>query len=171
MSSFYFDRFEARTPYEPVPDWPRPLADLPGHADWTWGAVQGIFAESPDRVFLLMRGELPRLERPPEVRYDFGWIWQELGLERQRSRSAAGGILCGAAWLMRGCLGRPRVNFELHAIDFLDASDGLDDLAPHQPDVRVRSSQKRAAFSAAIDVLRRAEYRFVTLDEAAGHFM
>ena len=31
--------------------------------------MQGIFAESPDRVFLLMRGELPALERPLEVPY------------------------------------------------------------------------------------------------------
>lgn len=56
-------------PYEPVPDWPKPLSQLPGHADWTFGAVQGIFAESPDRVFILMRGELPALERPEEVPY------------------------------------------------------------------------------------------------------
>jgi peptidylamidoglycolate lyase len=56
-------------PYEVVPDWPKPLSQLPGHEDWTWGAVQGIFAESPDRVFLLMRGELPQLERPMEVPY------------------------------------------------------------------------------------------------------
>ena len=56
-------------PYEAVPDWPRPLSQLPDHADWTWGAVQGIYAESPDRVFLLMRGELPALERPVEVPY------------------------------------------------------------------------------------------------------
>jgi len=56
-------------PYEAVPDWPKPLSQLPGHADWTWGAVQGIFAESPDRVFVLMRGELPDLERPEEVPY------------------------------------------------------------------------------------------------------
>ncbi len=56
-------------PYEAVPDWPKPLNQLSGHADWTWGAVQGIYAESPDRVFLLMRGELPALERPVEVPY------------------------------------------------------------------------------------------------------
>jgi len=56
-------------PYEVVADWPKPLSQLPGHEGWTWGAVQGIFAESPDRVFVLMRGELPRLERPPEVPY------------------------------------------------------------------------------------------------------
>ncbi len=56
-------------PYEVVPDWPKPLAQLAGHGDWTWGAVQGIFAESPNRVFVLMRGELPALERPEEVPY------------------------------------------------------------------------------------------------------
>ena len=56
-------------PYEVVPDWPKPLAQLAGHDDWTWGAVQGVFAESPDRVFVLMRGELPALERPEQVPY------------------------------------------------------------------------------------------------------
>jgi sugar lactone lactonase YvrE len=56
-------------PYEVDADWPKPLSQLPGHDKWTWGAVQSIFAESPDRVFVLMRGELPLLERPKEVPY------------------------------------------------------------------------------------------------------
>ena len=56
-------------PYDVVADWPKPLSQLPGHEKWTWGAVQGIFAESPDRVFVLMRGELPKLDRPAEVPY------------------------------------------------------------------------------------------------------
>jgi hypothetical protein len=56
-------------PYDVVSDWPKPLSQLPGHEKWTWGAVQGIFAESPNRVFVLMRGELPKLERPEEVPY------------------------------------------------------------------------------------------------------
>ena len=56
-------------PYEVVTDWPKPLSQLPGHEKWTWGAVQGIFAESPNRVFILERGELPKLERPEEVPY------------------------------------------------------------------------------------------------------
>src|SRR6187397_1551694 len=42
-------------PYEVVPDWPKPLSQLPGHEKWTWGATQGIFAETPNRVFLLQR--------------------------------------------------------------------------------------------------------------------
>jgi len=56
-------------PYEVVPDWPKPLSQLPGHEKWTWGATQGIFAETPNRVFILQRGELPNLERPVEVPY------------------------------------------------------------------------------------------------------
>ena len=56
-------------PYEVVENWPKPLSQLKGHENWTWGAVQGIFAESPDRVFILMRGELPSLKRPEEVPY------------------------------------------------------------------------------------------------------
>src|SRR5262245_6745237 len=56
-------------PYEVVPDWPKPLSQLPGHANWTYSAVQSIYAESPDRVFLFMRGEIPKLDRPREVPY------------------------------------------------------------------------------------------------------
>jgi peptidylamidoglycolate lyase len=56
-------------PYEVVADWPKPLSQLPGHEKWTFGAAQGIFAETPNRVFLLQRGELPNLDRPAEVPY------------------------------------------------------------------------------------------------------
>jgi peptidylamidoglycolate lyase len=50
--------------YEVVPNWPKPLSQLPGHEKWTWGAGQYVFAESPNRVFILQRGELPVVERP-----------------------------------------------------------------------------------------------------------
>jgi len=50
-------------PYDVVA-WPKPFSQLPGHENWTWGAVQGIFAESPDRILIVQRGELPRLQRP-----------------------------------------------------------------------------------------------------------
>jgi hypothetical protein len=56
-------------PYEAVPDWPQDISELPGNEDWTWGAGQSIFAESPDRVFLLHRGELPNIERPQAAVY------------------------------------------------------------------------------------------------------
>ena len=42
------------------PNWPKPLATLfPEEKGWTWGAVQGVFAQNPDRIFVAMRGELP----------------------------------------------------------------------------------------------------------------
>lgn len=46
-------------PYDVVPDWPKPL---PGHEGWTWGRTAGIWAESPDRVFVFQSGELPVLK-------------------------------------------------------------------------------------------------------------
>ena len=55
---------DATGPYEVVADWPKPLSQLPGHDDWTWGATEGLFAESPDRVLVVQLGELPALERP-----------------------------------------------------------------------------------------------------------
>lgn len=43
-------------PYEVVENWPQAL---PGHEGWTWGSTGGVFAETPDKVFVLQRGELP----------------------------------------------------------------------------------------------------------------
>ena len=37
-------------PYDVVAGWPKDIATLPGNEKWTWGAGQGVFAESPDRV-------------------------------------------------------------------------------------------------------------------------
>jgi peptidylamidoglycolate lyase len=54
--------------YDAVPNWPKPLSQLPGHERWTWGAGQYVFAESPNRVFILQRGELPLVERPKTVK-------------------------------------------------------------------------------------------------------
>ena len=54
--------------YEPVTDWPKPLSSVPGVGKWTWGAGQGVYAESPNRVFVLQRGMLPEIERPKTVK-------------------------------------------------------------------------------------------------------
>src|SRR5438552_11289500 len=51
-------------PYESVADWPKDLATRPGHEGWTFGAGQSVFAESPNRVFVLQRGELPNIKAP-----------------------------------------------------------------------------------------------------------
>src|ERR1700745_1151562 len=54
--------------YEVVPNWPKPISSLPGNEKWTWGAGQNVFAESPNRVFILQRGELPNIERPKQTK-------------------------------------------------------------------------------------------------------
>lgn len=60
-------------PYDVVADWPKPMTALPGHDGWSWGSVQGVFAESPNRVYVVQRGELPLLQRPaPRVLPDIG---------------------------------------------------------------------------------------------------
>lgn len=49
-------------PYELVEDWPKPLPDGPDgvtHDGWTWGSNGAIWAETPDRIWVAMRGELP----------------------------------------------------------------------------------------------------------------
>ena len=47
-------------PYEFVADWPKPLPDTNvNHAGWTWGSNGAVYAESPDRIWFAMRGELP----------------------------------------------------------------------------------------------------------------
>ena len=51
-------------PYEVVEGWPKDLSTLPGHEKWTYGGARGVFAESPNRVYLLGGGELPKLPRP-----------------------------------------------------------------------------------------------------------
>lgn len=69
--------------------------------------------------------------------------------------------------LARGLVGAELVNLELHGIDLLDAADGLEALAAHQPDVRLALERKWETFVAVIAELRAAGYAFVRLDEAA----
>ncbi len=69
--------------------------------------------------------------------------------------------------LARMCVGEPLVNLELHGIDVLDETDGLEALRPHQVDVRVPRDRKVGALRAAVSELRRAGYTFVTLAQAA----
>ncbi len=75
-----------------------------------------------------------------------------------------------SARLARSCVGEPLVNLELHSIDFLDATEGLLALAPHQPELRVPLAARLAALDAAVDVLTDAGHTFVRLDEAARAF-
>src|SRR5438132_13004588 len=55
-------------PYDVVPNWPQPLPDGPDgvkHDGWTWGSTGAIYAETPDRIWIAMRGELPL---PPDAK-------------------------------------------------------------------------------------------------------
>jgi peptidoglycan-N-acetylglucosamine deacetylase len=76
----------------------------------------------------------------------------------------------GAAGLARSCVGEPLVNLELHAIDFLDATEGLLALAPYQPELRVPLAARLDALDAAVAALTSAGHTFVRLDEAARAF-
>src|ERR1700730_6427237 len=59
--------------YEVVKGWPKDIGTLPGNEKWTWGAGQSVYAENPNRVFLLFRGELPVVPRPQtKLLPDFG---------------------------------------------------------------------------------------------------
>lgn len=73
----------------------------------------------------------------------------------------------GARLLAQMCVGEPLINLELHGIDVLDTADGLEELRPFQPDVRVPAARKLDALHAVFDTLRRAGYAFVTMREAA----
>src|SRR5262245_29882735 len=48
--------------YELVANWPQPLQDGPDglkHDGWTWGSIGAVYAETPDRIWIAQRGELP----------------------------------------------------------------------------------------------------------------
>jgi hypothetical protein len=45
--------------YEPVVPWPKPLPDTDlSHDGWTWGSGAGVWAESPNKVWVMQRGEI-----------------------------------------------------------------------------------------------------------------
>jgi 6-bladed beta-propeller len=67
-------------PYEVVEKWPQPVA-APGYV---WGSQGGVFAEAPNRVFLLSRGELKLPEKLPN---NFNGFYGSIG-SASRSESA-----------------------------------------------------------------------------------
>jgi len=75
-----------------------------------------------------------------------------------------------ARQLAKAVSGEPLVNLELHGIDVLDTSDGLEELTPFQHDVRVPHRRKLEALTAAVETLRAEGHDFVRLDEAARAF-
>jgi hypothetical protein len=72
-------------PYEPVANWPQPLPDGPDgvkHDGWTWGSVGAVYAETPDRIWIAQRGELPL---PPTAK-----PWTPYGLLNPTRGNATG---------------------------------------------------------------------------------
>jgi hypothetical protein len=73
--------------YEIVKGWPKDISTLPGNEKWTYGAGQSVYAESPNRVFMLFRGELPNIRRPatkllpefgPSIQFPIGRLpWRD----------------------------------------------------------------------------------------------
>jgi hypothetical protein len=59
---------EETGPYAVVENWPTPWA-RPGYI---WGSQPGIFAESPNRIFIAARGEL---KLPDTLPRGFNGIW------------------------------------------------------------------------------------------------
>src|SRR5258706_16259931 len=60
-------------PYEVVANWPQPVS-----SDLTWGRTSFIYAESPDRVFVIQSGLVP-------------WSWKKLQGEQLAGARASGG--------------------------------------------------------------------------------
>ncbi len=58
--------------YTVVPNWPRPWA----RAGYVWGSHSSVFAESENRVYLAVRGEL---KLPPNVPANFPGFWGFFG--------------------------------------------------------------------------------------------
>jgi hypothetical protein len=72
-------------PYNINKEWPKPLPDGPDgvkHDGWTWGSTGAIWAETPDRVWVAMRGELPL---PPNAK-----PWTPYGMLRPTRGNATG---------------------------------------------------------------------------------
>jgi peptidoglycan-N-acetylglucosamine deacetylase len=105
------------------------------------------------------RGDRPLIELPVQVTRGpmLPYIGTTLTLAGPRR----------ARWLTKLVIGDPVICLELHGIDLLDRSDGLQALCSHTPDVRIAVATKIAALDAAIGMLQAAQYRFVRSEEAA----
>jgi len=67
-------------PYEPVKGWPDKFVNRPGYI---WGSQGGVFAESPDKIFLLNKGELKlpidsKTGQPRKLPNSFNGAWGSL---------------------------------------------------------------------------------------------
>ena len=73
-------------PYDVVQGWPKDISTVAGNEKWTYGAGESVFAESPNRVFMLFRGELPKMAPPkamlvpqagPSLNFPVAGFWRD----------------------------------------------------------------------------------------------
>jgi hypothetical protein len=93
---------DAFGPYEVVKGWPKDIGTVPGNEHWTWGAAQSVYAESPNRVLMLFRGELPKINRPssrllpefgPSIQFPIGRLpWRDATSASLPGGGAAGSL-------------------------------------------------------------------------------
>src|SRR2546423_3110289 len=86
--------------YEVVKGWPKDISTVSGNEKWTYGAGQSVYAESPNRVFMLFRGELPNIKRPqakllpefgPSIQFPIGRLpWRDATVASLPGGGAAG---------------------------------------------------------------------------------
>ena len=72
--------------YDVVKNWPKDVSTLPGNEKWTYGAGESVFAESPNRIYALYRGELPKMAPPkamllpqagPSISFPVAGFWRD----------------------------------------------------------------------------------------------
>jgi DNA-binding beta-propeller fold protein YncE len=88
--------------YEIVKGWPKDISTLPGNDKWTYGAGQSVYAESPNRVIMLFRGELPNIKRPqsklltefgPSIQFPIGRLpWRDATTASLPGGGASGSV-------------------------------------------------------------------------------
>ena len=88
--------------YEIVKGWPKDISTLPGNEKWTYGAGQAVYAESPNRIIMLFRGELPNIQRPrskmltefgPSIQFPIGRLpWRDATTASLPGGGASGSI-------------------------------------------------------------------------------
>ena len=82
--------------YDVDAGWPKDISTLPEADGWTFGAGQSVFAESPERIFYLQRGLLPKMDSPqarlyPEVGPSLSFPATNIWRNATRASLPAGG--------------------------------------------------------------------------------
>ena len=155
-------------PYEAVPNWPRPMSEsLPGHENWTYSVSMDVFAESPNRVIIASKGELPLIAKRPEQ----VWLPQVgPGLQFPVFRlplRQAGGVIPNGDELDKPGNGRPGVDWRFeHSILVVNAEGKITEdwtqwdkmwVRPHDVEISPYDPQKHVWI---VDAEGHAVYKF-----------